>query len=351
MRQDLHRLTRSTKHKRSPGRAFRQTERAFRGVTCSLVLAVLMVAAIAPSSAEAPRLGESSLDPSIVAASSSEGRLCFTGPWRAHGAFRCRGGPAFRPLGKSMEAGPSVMEWAVSMPLPALLSSRPFPSLNLPARRPRPKQDKLEEPGQKETDHVADRDLVCSLIETESGARDIPVFLLARLLWTESHFNPAAISPKGAKGIAQFMPATAADRGLDDPFDVRQAIPHSALYLRDLRDQFGSFGLAAAAYNAGPERVSDWLSDRRRLPLETRKYVASITGISADDWKEGRVHDLGLKWPDEETFPASCTTLAATLSRNPDLSGRKTAARRASRKFPPLVACAAGRLCSVSGRR
>jgi transglycosylase-like protein with SLT domain len=80
------------------------------------------------------------------------------------------------------------------------------------------------------------------------------------------------------------MPATARSRGLADPFDPDQAIAKSAEFLRDLVDQFGNFGLAAAAYNAGPQRVSDWLSGRKVLPGETRAYVRIITGYALEDW-------------------------------------------------------------------
>jgi hypothetical protein len=65
------------------------------------------------------------------------------------------------------------------------------------------------------------------------------------------------------------MPATAADRLLLDAFDPAQALPKSAEFLRELRAQFGNLGLAAAAYNAGPQRVQDWLAGKRRLPSET----------------------------------------------------------------------------------
>ena len=83
---------------------------------------------------------------------------------------------------------------------------------------------------------------------------------LHKLIRQESGFDRTAISPAGAQGIAQFMPATAATRGLDDPFDPKKAIPEAAHYLSDLRKQFGNLGLAAAAYNAGPDRLRRWLT-------------------------------------------------------------------------------------------
>ena len=106
-----------------------------------------------------------------------------------------------------------------------------------------------------------------------------------RLIWKESRFNPSAVSPKGAQGIAQFMPATAADRGLDDPFEPKSAIVHSASLLADLRQEFGNFGLAAAAYNAGAERVRGWLAGNSGLPYETQAYVEFVTGRAAEEWK------------------------------------------------------------------
>ncbi|MBN8996946.1 MAG: lytic transglycosylase domain-containing protein [Rhizobiales bacterium] len=125
---------------------------------------------------------------------------------------------------------------------------------------------------------------VCGLIEESAASQGIPVAFLTRLIWKESTFRAEAVSPKGAQGIAQFMPGTAALRALADPFDPQQAIPASAKYLKELRDRFGNLGLAAAAYNAGERRVADWLAGNGGLPWETRDYVQAITGLAADDW-------------------------------------------------------------------
>jgi soluble lytic murein transglycosylase-like protein len=80
------------------------------------------------------------------------------------------------------------------------------------------------------------------------------------------------------------MPATASRRSLADPFDPNEATAQSAKLLRDLRREFGNLGLAAAAYNAGPGRVRDWLAGRRGLPRETDAYVRIITGQSPEQW-------------------------------------------------------------------
>ena len=91
-------------------------------------------------------------------------------------------------------------------------------------------------------------------------------------------------SGQRAQGIAQFMPGTAAERQLLDPFDPVQALPKSAELLRDLRKTFGNLGLAAAAYNAGPRRVREWLAGTGPMPAETRNYVLAITGHRVEDW-------------------------------------------------------------------
>ena len=133
-------------------------------------------------------------------------------------------------------------------------------------------------------------DDVCRTLEQVAAENALPVEFFARLIWQESRFDARAISSKGAKGIAQFMPHTANWHGLSDPFNPVEALRHSAAYLRELRARFGNLGLAAAAYNAGPARISAWLirhrnhHNRRPLPGETRNYVAIVTGRTADEW-------------------------------------------------------------------
>jgi soluble lytic murein transglycosylase-like protein len=129
---------------------------------------------------------------------------------------------------------------------------------------------------------------LCRLIDASARAQALPVEFFTRLIWQESSFRTGVVSSAGAQGVAQFMPGTAAERGLLDPFDPEQAIPASARLLRAHVDQFGNIGLAAAAYNGGPGRVANWLFDKGGLPEETRSYVVRITGRSAEDWAEER---------------------------------------------------------------
>ena len=126
----------------------------------------------------------------------------------------------------------------------------------------------------------------CLMIESAANSNGLPVGFFTRLIWRESRFNPDAIGPvtrsgQRAQGIAQFMPKTAAERNLPDPFNPVQALPKAASLLSDLREEFGNLGLAAAAYNAGPQRIHDWLAGSRTMPAETERYVFAITGRSS----------------------------------------------------------------------
>src|SRR5437016_1765383 len=153
-------------------------------------------------------------------------------------------------------------------------------------------------------DESVSADPICETVKAAAEENDIPIGFLVRLLWQESRFRAAEINSAGARGIAQFMPQTAVEMGLRDPFDPLQAIPASARFLRKLHDQFGNLGLAAAAYNAGGGRIEKWLSRRGALPKETRAYVKIITGHKAEAWidEESNVHmptDLPQKAPCE----------------------------------------------------
>jgi hypothetical protein len=157
---------------------------------------------------------------------------------------------------------------------------------------------------------------VCRLIEGAAREHGLPVAFFTRLIWQESSFRASVTSPAGAQGIAQFMPGTAAERGLADPFDPEQAIPQSARLLADLNRRFGNLGLAAAAYNGGPNRVANWLAGRDELRAETRDYVARITRRPVDDWAEEAKGQAGAPAaPAEAAEQPSCLQLAASLRR------------------------------------
>ena len=103
--------------------------------------------------------------------------------------------------------------------------------------------------------------------------------VLAAQPYAESNLNPFAVSPAGARGIAQFMPGTARRYGLSDPFDPSAAIDAQAHLMRDLLSRFGEVAHALAAYNAGAGAVER----HGGIPpyAETRAYVARILGLLA----------------------------------------------------------------------
>jgi Transglycosylase SLT domain len=135
---------------------------------------------------------------------------------------------------------------------------------------------------------------LCNALFTSAQDNHLPVTFFANLIWQESGLQKDVISRKGAMGIAQFMPQTAAEHGLGDPFDPLRSISASARLLRELRNQFGNLGYVAAAYNAGPRRVSEWLGRGRRLPRETLSYVVNVTGRSVDEWQKTPPDDAAL---------------------------------------------------------
>ena len=155
---------------------------------------------------------------------------------------------------------------------------------------------------------------MCLLLESAARANGLPVEFFARVIWQESRFRASAVGPvtrsgKRALGLAQFMPGTAAERNLLDPLNPIQALPKSAEFLRDLRRQFGNLGLAAAAYNAGPRRIREWMVGSGPMPSETRAYVQAITGTSVEQWAKGGDAD-----GKEGTGP-TCGELMAVLKR------------------------------------
>ena len=148
---------------------------------------------------------------------------------------------------------------------------------------------------------------LCGIVEASARAESLPLNFFIRLIWRESAFQPRAVSPAGAMGVAQFMPGTAAERGLADPFDPAAAIPASAKLIGELRGRFGNLGLAAAAYNAGPNATANWLDGKATLPFETQDYVLAITGHDVEEWRSEK--------PPESASPGPVEPCLAEISR------------------------------------
>ena len=183
----------------------------------------------------------------------------------------------------------------------------------------RPSVEELALPAAQNARESDTREAMCLMIESAARANDLPLEFFARVIWQESRFQSDAVGPvtrsgQRAQGVAQFMPGTASERRLLDPFDPVQALPKSAEFLSELRTQFGNLGLAAAAYNAGPRRVQEWLAGTGGMPQETRNYVSAITGTTVDAWAAaGRNGKMLDRAPN-----TSCRELMALLRRAPN---------------------------------
>jgi hypothetical protein len=209
-------------------------------------------------------------------------------------------------------------------------SAPPKPALEEPAPE-KPSENATEQPSEKASEKSPEkpaekpadpdtREAMCLMIEAAARANDLPLEFFARVIWQESRFQSDAVGPltrsgQRAQGIAQFMPGTANERRLLDPFDPVQALPKSAEFLSELRSQFGNLGLAAAAYNAGPRRVQEWLAGTGPMPQETRHYVSVITGATVEEWQAaGR----GGQISNRAVAHTSCQDLMALLKRAPN---------------------------------
>jgi soluble lytic murein transglycosylase-like protein len=120
------------------------------------------------------------------------------------------------------------------------------------------------------------------LIQEHATRRSLRPELVRAVIQIESGFNPRALSPKGAMGLMQLMPATARSLGVNNPWDPAQNIRGGTDYLRQLLDEYeGNEELALAAYNAGSGAVAKY---GRRVPpyRETRDYVRKVGAAAGE---------------------------------------------------------------------
>ncbi len=225
--------------------------------------------------------------------------------------------------GIGLQAALCIAVVMLLLPLPRVIAEDAAPAA-AGGEVTKPSVEELAIPmvAQKTADNVRDtdtREAMCLMIESAARANGLPLEFFARVIWQESRFQSDAVGPvtrsgQRAQGIAQFMPGTASERRLLDPFDPVQALPKSAEFLGELREQFGNLGLAAAAYNAGPRRVQEWLAGTGPMPQETRNYVVAITGSTVDDWAGASKTSK----PPDRAPNASCRELMAMLRRAPN---------------------------------
>ena len=221
-----------------------------------------------------------------------------------------------------LRAAPSMAEDPPAPPVLPSVEEPAIPQDNPTSQNPTSQNPTSQNPTSQASAPTENRDVresLCLMIEAAARESGLPLEFFARVIWQESRFQSSAVGPvtrngQRAQGIAQFMPGTASERRLLDPFDPVQALPKSAEYLSELRQQFGNLGLAAAAYNAGPRRVQEWLAGSGPMPSETRHYVAAITGTTVDDWAAAGSNAK----PAAPGPNTSCRDLMALLKRAPN---------------------------------
>jgi soluble lytic murein transglycosylase-like protein len=151
-------------------------------------------------------------------------------------------------------------------------------------------------------------DRFAKFIDSASGRFAVPAPWIRAVMQVESGGDEHAISPRGAMGLMQLMPATWAELsaryGLGlDPFDARDNILAGTAYLKEMHDRFGSAGFLAA-YHAGPSRYEQHLATGQLLPSETRAYVAAVTPLLDNEQGEHAAVDGGraLPWREAPLF-------------------------------------------------
>jgi hypothetical protein len=172
------------------------------------------------------------------------------------------------------------------------------------------------------------------LINKYAGAYGVDPALVRAVMRNESGFNPMAVSPKGAQGLMQLMPGTAALMGVQDPFDPEQNIAGGVGYLRHCLDRFGhNVPLAVAAYNAGPDAVARYCA----IPpyLETQLFVNNVMGTYGfRGLNQAPYHDAGkgvatppgnVKAGPPEMRKITRETASATQGKDPDTPHRPKA--------------------------
>ncbi|MFO6464411.1 lytic transglycosylase domain-containing protein [Jannaschia sp. KMU-145] len=158
---------------------------------------------------------------------------------------------------------------------------------------------------------------LCAQIEAEARLQGLPPAYLARLLWQESRFDPNALSPARAMGIAQFIASTARLRGLRDVWNPAEAVEKSADYLGEMTRRYGNVGLAAIGYNGGERRVEGFMAGTGGLARETVDYVRIITGHSAEDWRDAPPEGLDFALDGPTAFAPACEAMAAARRVTP----------------------------------
>ena len=176
----------------------------------------------------------------------------------------------------------------------------------------------------------------------------IPEAWIWAVMHVESRGNPRAVSPVGAMGLMQIMPATwtmlSARFGLgSEPFAPRANIHAGAAYLRLMGDRYGDISAMLAAYNAGPGRVDDWRAHGRQLPAETVAYVAQIApaiggpGVTAPVTAPAEgAFAAAPSWRDAGLFMARSDAARASANGDPADTGERAVPQGPAAPAPTL---------------
>ena len=156
----------------------------------------------------------------------------------------------------------------------------------------------------------------CNAIKVFSDRHGLNRDFFARLIWQESRFDQNALSHANARGIAQFIPSTAALRGLKDPYNPADALEHSAQYLAEMVGKYGNEGMAAIGYNGGERRAEGFLQGKGLAP-ETVNYVPIITGLAAEIWRDTPPKAPDFRLSKDAPFLPACYMMAASRRITP----------------------------------
>jgi hypothetical protein len=200
---------------------------------------------------------------------------------------------------------------------------------------------------------VAMADPFAGFVAEASHRFALPVSSIRAVMQAESGGDVRALSPKGAIGLMQIMPATwAALRqryGLGaDPYDPRDNILAGTAYLRELHDRFGERGFLAA-YNAGPSRYEEHLATGRPLPAETLSYMATVKSLLdvllAEDSSDAA------SWATSSLFVAIAKVALAPSQPSPKQGSQHRSTNVLPSTTAPLTSLSNGLFARISDRR
>ena len=197
---------------------------------------------------------------------------------------------------------------------------------------------------------------LAAFVSEASQLFGIPASWIRAIMHVESAGDVRSVSPKGAMGLMQLMPETWADLriryGLGaDPFDAHDNILAGAAYLRELHDRYGESGFLAA-YNAGPTRYEQHLATGQPLPVETQKYVSTLTPIVGGVHNDGTLvaRSIARPWTEATLFVALSDIGRANLALSPATHNQQPPTRTAIADWTALAPQSAGLFVATDRR-